>query len=182
MEKGMTNSAVALIAITALVAAFSLFGPLGFEGEKSAVYSFIEKTDQKKLVMRYLADQAVTEAFADHALEQTSGGNCDALSIKGTLDSQTGTYLTTINNQPENQDCNATLVDSSLVPPEPPNTGLEQYNAAIEVKCKTGMPEERIFVEITKNYDFNKLRLDTINSNPCTVTIRDLDSETEFTQ
>lgn len=182
MAKGMTNSVIALIGISVLVTALVLSRPFELENEKNPIYSFIEKTDYKKQVVWFMADQAITEAFADHALERTQNTNdCDARSEISPLDTKTEIYIQKINDQPENQECDVALVYSSLVSPEPPNSGLEQYNAAIEVKCKAGMQNEEIFVEIIKSYDFNKLRLDTQN-DPCTVAVKDLDSEKTFTQ
>lgn len=185
MAKGMTNSVIALIGISVLVTALMLSRPFELENQKAPIYSFIEKTDYKKQVVWFTAGQAVMEAFADHALAQTSTGNCDALSqnLDGELDTQTTTYLNRINDPnyfPENKQCKVNFLGSRL--DQPANGGLEQYNVAVEITCTSGAAQDRVFVEVKKNQDFNMLRLDTPDNDPCTVTIRDLDSGTEFTQ
>ncbi|MDO8634059.1 MAG: hypothetical protein Q7K34_02075 [archaeon] len=176
MEKGMTNSVIALIGISVLVTALVLSRPFELENEKSPIYSFIEKTDYKKQVIWFMANQAITEAFADHALEQTEGGNCEEPSNPGELDTKTNGYLKTINDTPENYECEVTFLGSRL--DQPGNEGLEQYNVAVEIKCTAGKQDEALFVKVKKNYDYNMTRSN--GSGPCTVTIRDLDSGNTF--
>lgn len=167
----MTNSIIALIAISVLATSLVLSRPLELENEKSPIYSYIEKSDYKKQVAWYMADQAITESFADHALEKcTQAAHLDELNQK------TDQYLQTINLQRENlPGCRVARLGSNFTG----SPGTEQYNVAVEISCTAGGIADGLFVELKKNYDFNMLRS---NSDPCTVTITDLDSGNAFTQ
>ncbi|GEM_PF-2696347 len=193
MKKGMISTLVGFIMLGIIIVSFVFLKPAQNNDTQDTIYRFIDKAELQKQNLRFLADQAIMEAYADHVYARiiANGNNCATPSDPTLLDGNVHAYIQDINNMIENDLCKVEVLNQNFEPFSPAGSlgQIEEFNSKFSVHCilqaqdPSNANQKITLAEFLKTYDANKLRLeDTDTSNGCTVTIRDLDSGKELNQ
>lgn len=179
----MISGIIALMTISLVVLSFSYLRPVRFEENVQPVYSFIDKIEQKQQTLRFIADQAVTEAIWD-ATETGTQTVCDPseISIEEIQAKliELGNYFQKINDQPENKDCTVSLISLALPSSPPPPQSPYDVNTTIRIECvaekKDSQNNSVEYARIKKIHSMIKQYNASWNDPICEVTVIDKDS------
>ncbi len=181
MEKGITASVMAVLAISMIAFSFIYLKPLLSEQKNAPAYTFIESTKLKMQNLRHLADQAISEAMVDRALyEAFDAANgvppiCPATAFLNEfeLTAQAKSYLVEINDFPENDRCNVEIQTTALVGSD--------WSAQLRISCTLDSSAGQT-VEIQKTFNIRK-RISYITApGNCFASVTDIDGLSTFTQ
>lgn len=182
MKKAMISSVIGLMVLSLVALSFTFIKPVEQEQHAQTTYAAIEKFEQKQQTIRYMADQAITDAIIDIILLKAAIDNtqCTPNSVNEiTLEEKIAEYFIVINEAEENQSCTVKLDELELI--SPPVGSGKQSNTIISIDCNltqqnpnSGNLTEAIRI---KKLQSQRKSFDTsVQPGVCFVLVKDLDS------